>query len=160
MRDIKKILVGIDFSEYSREAARYAVYLAEKLDAKVWFLHVAKLPAYYGGGVGQVSGASLKNHLDKEKELKNKGLKEMRRFVGEFEEHDHVMEFICASGNAKMEILQRSEEMQIDLIIVGTHGKKGLSRYLIGSVAEKVLRKATCQVLTVKLKHQSKDSSE
>lgn len=159
MREIKHILVGIDYSEYSREAARYAVYLAKSFGAEVQFLQVVELPPFYGRGVGQLSGATLKSHLSKEEELKDSTLKEMKKFVNEFETEGLELKFSTACGNAPTEIIRYAHENDPDLIVLGTHGRKGISKYIIGSVAEKVVRRSPCPVLTVKLTNQTFDMS-
>ncbi len=154
MREVKRILVGIDYSEYSREAARYALYLAEHLKADVDFLHICDLPAYVGSGYGPYQLAPVKNYINKQKELESASLDEMKRFIGEFDHGKVTVNYHVTSGNAPAEVIRFAEELKVDLIVVGTHGRAGLSQLLLGSVAEKVVRKARRPVLTVKLTNQ------
>jgi nucleotide-binding universal stress UspA family protein len=154
MRDIRRVLTGIDYSEYSREAARYAVSLAIKLSASVDFLHVVEYQAYVGSGFGAGFTAPLKQYISKQQEQQQQGLDEMKRFVGEFENRGAEINYHVAIGNAPAEIIRVAKEIDADLIVLGTHGRKGISQMIIGSVTEKVIRRAHCPVLTVKLTNQ------
>ena len=151
MRDIQRILVGIDYSEYSREAARHAVYLAKAVGASVDFLHVSDLPVYMGPGYGPYQLDQLKSHLANQQEKERTDLDEIKRFVAEFEKDAVPFRYFVTADNAPSEIIRVAREMRSDLIVIGTHGRAGLSQILLGSVAEKVVRKAACPVLTVKL---------
>ncbi len=155
MPTIRHILVGIDFSEYSREAARYATYLAAKLTAKVYFLHVQDPPKYPSSGFSSYEPHTVKRHLEQEKNREQESLAELKKFIAEFEKSDTMTRHLVAFGNVTREILRVAEDKDIDLIVIGTHGKTGLSNLLPGSVAEKVVRKAACPVLAVKLSSQN-----
>lgn len=154
MREIRHILAGIDYSEYSREAARYAVTLAEKLGAHLHFLHVVEYEPYIGSGFGVSFTAPLKQYISKQHEQQQQSMEEMKRFVGEFENRGVSVDYLVAVGNPRVEIIRVAKEIKADLIVVGTHGRRGISQMIIGSVAEKVIRRATCPVLTVKLTQQ------
>lgn len=155
MPEIKRILVGIDYSEYSREAARYAVYLARHLKARVDYLHVCDQPAYIGTGYGPYNLAPLKHYLSKQKDLEKGALDDMKRFVGEFEREGIEVDYLITTGHAPAEIIRIAEDRRADLIVLGSHGRTGISQILIGSVAEKVVRKAKRPVLTVTLTSQT-----
>jgi len=155
MHEIKRILVGLDYSEYSREAAKYAVYLAKKVGAAVDFVHVLELPAYLGTAVGLYGMASLKSHLKKEDGLKESSLEELKQFVAEFKLDELESSCRVVAGNPPSQIINLSVELESDMIVLGTHGRAGISQLIIGSVAEKVVRKASCPVLTIKLTNQT-----
>ena len=147
MEDVKmaRILCAVDFSEYSAYALRYAVDFARIFDAELWLLHVLELafmPVYATAGLPELNLPT--DQLEQE----------ARTRVDELVEQ-------CAAKHAKVsgtvrvgtpfvEIIQFAKEIEADLIVVGTHGHTGLRHMLIGSVAEKVLRKAPCPVLSVK----------
>lgn len=155
MREPKRILVGIDYSEYSREAARYAVILARPFRAKVYFLHVCDVPAFVGSGYGSYHPGSVRHYLKQQKEVEQGALDAVKRFVDEFQEEEIQIRHLVASGSAHVELIRIAKEKAVDLIVIGTHGRAGISQLLIGSVAEKVVRKASCPVLTVKLTDQN-----
>jgi len=154
MREPKRIMVGIDFSEYSREAARYAAFLSQKLGAEIDFVHVCTMPAFANTGYGSYAPLQVNEYVCRQKEIEAEHVNELKRFVAEFETPELKLSYFVLTGNPQAEILRHAVDRQIDLIVVGSHGRTGLSQILIGSVAEKILRRARCPVLTVKLSHQ------
>ena len=154
MRVIKTILVGIDYSEYSREAARYAIYLARTVKARLVFLYVVEQHAYLGSGLGPFHPAAVRDFVAQQEDFERNSLETIQHFVGEFDLEGIEAEYCTMSGQPQSEIIRMARERQADLIVVGSHGRTGLSQLLIGSVAEKVVRKASCPVLTVKLTDQ------
>lgn len=144
MISIRHILFPTDFSEPAREAQQYAIALADQFNAGLHLLHVvAPITAYPDTASPwfnpeteinlQIDAANkrLAVELDSQWAEKNGAT------------HSTVM------GFAVDEILKYAAEHEIDLIVVGTHGQTGLSRLLIGSVSEKLVRMANCPVLTV-----------
>lgn len=137
---IKTILHPTDFSEPSDLAFRLACSLARDHGARLVVAHVIEPPVpVYGGGVLVVPPPQ--------------GLKEPLRAKllqlrppGETVQVEHRL----AEGDAATEILDLAEQARADLIVMGTHGRGGLRRVLMGSVAEEVVRKAPCPVLTVR----------
>jgi nucleotide-binding universal stress UspA family protein len=146
MIDLHRILVPTDFSKHSENALAYASAFAEKFGAELYLLHVVQDLALFipeavtaappiGPPVEQLT-AAVREALDRL--IANHGL----RSLGV---HAEVRE-----GNPFYEIVRFAKEQDIDLIIMGTHGHTGLVHVLLGSVAEKVVRKAPCPVLTVR----------
>jgi nucleotide-binding universal stress UspA family protein len=134
---LKKILFATDFSEASQAALAYATSLARDAGAQLLITHVEEPPVSYAAGEMLVIRPDVPNpELDRMlKKIAPGGLR--------YEHHLVV-------GNPADEIVRLAEEQHADLIVVGTHGRKGLSRLLTGSVAELVLRFAECPVLAVK----------
>jgi len=139
----KTILVATDFSETSDRALDYAVDLAKLLDASITVMHAYELPVYGfpdGALIATVEIATrimtaAQAALAQSCEVRaNKGVK---------------LSPILRQGVAFEEVHSVAEEINADLIVIGTHGRKGLSRALLGSVAEKVIRTATRPVLTI-----------
>lgn len=145
MIEIRRILCPVDFSEHSRHALDHAVAIARWYGSTVTVLHVvspAPVAAYAPGPL--VYEPMLLTTVDREQVLAN-----VRRFVDAESAPGVVMESRVRDGLAAGEILEFAIEMDADLLVIGTHGRSGFERLVLGSVAEKVLRKARCPVLTV-----------
>jgi nucleotide-binding universal stress UspA family protein len=134
---LKKILFATDFSESSQAAFGYATSLARDADARLLIAHVEEPPVSYA------SGEMIVIHSDHPNP-------ELRRMLEKIAPGGLRYEHHLAIGNPADEIIRIAEENGVDLIVVGTHGRKGLTRLLAGSVAELVLRRARCPVLAVK----------
>jgi nucleotide-binding universal stress UspA family protein len=140
---IDKILCPIDFSEQSHHGLHVAVALARWYRARLTLLHVQPVMAIPAGP------PEVMPVLVMTPEQQQQLLASMRHLVatdvGEsLATHVHVVE-----GNPAREILARAAEDAVDLVVMGTHGASGFERLMLGSVTEKVLRKAPCPVLTV-----------
>jgi len=144
--EIKKILFPTDFSEGSSHALEYAIDMAKRYGAKLYFVHViydiAKAAGWY---VPHTSMDEMYRDIEKsaEKELGRFGLEEARALKG--------AERIVLKGVPHTEIVKFAKDNTIDLIIIGTHGRKGMGRILFGSTAAQVVRYAPCPVLAVRL---------
>jgi nucleotide-binding universal stress UspA family protein len=141
MLPIKTILHPTDFSDCSRQAFRLASLLAQEQGARLIILHVKPPPE-----VTVASGDALVV-------LQPGGYDErLRQALRRLEVADPevTVEHRLAEGNPARVIVEQAEASGCDLIVMGTHGRTGLGRLLLGSVAEHVLRKACCPVLTVK----------
>jgi nucleotide-binding universal stress UspA family protein len=142
---IQRILCPIDFSDGSRRALDYAVAIARWYESAVTALHVfspAPIAAYGPGPV--VLQPIVLTDADRE-EL----LREARRFVEAEAAPGVTVEVLLREGDATTEVLAQASAMDADLIVLGTHGRSGFERLVLGSVTEKVLRKASAPVLTV-----------
>jgi nucleotide-binding universal stress UspA family protein len=131
---VRKILYPTDFSSYSNQAYFHAVAIAENHRASLTVLFV------YTPELGLAGGA------DADRGYWQNQLEQIRPVDPGIPVH-HVM----LEGDPAAEIVQYGRDAGIDLIVMGTHGRTGLERLLMGSVAEKVMREATCSVLVVKL---------
>lgn len=143
MKDIKKILCPVDLSENSVELAEYASTLAKALGAEVCVLYVAPTLSQYVGF--HVPPSSIENFVG---EIVDGAVKNMEKFVAE------NFSGVKASGKvitgyAAEEILHYATEIDADIIILATHGRRGIDRVLFGSVAEKVVKNALQAVLTI-----------
>jgi nucleotide-binding universal stress UspA family protein len=141
MLPIRTILHPTDFSTPSQYALELACALARDHGARLVLLHVGAMPVMvYGEGVLPVDTDAytleLREKLDKV-QTPDPAIEVERRLV--------------MVGDPVAEILGVAEDIACDLIVMGTHGRTGLRRALMGSVAEQVVRKASCPVLTVKM---------
>jgi len=148
MVEIKKILLATDFSDNSKWAMTYALSFAQKYDAKLYILHVIQQPSYPLGMYAEISFDAMDKFNRNvsavtEKEMQNLCAKEL----GDFKNYESTI----VHGTPFLEIIRTAKEKEIDLIVVGTHGRTGLDHVLFGSTAEKVVRKAPCPVLSVRL---------
>lgn len=145
MLPIRTILFPTDYSDQSHYAFQVASALARDYAAKLVVLHVAEpfLPIVTDGGM------MIPPTVDVQ------ALREQLRHIRP-DDPKVECQHRLAEGDAALEILRTAAEMKCDLIVIGTHGRTGLGRLLLGSVAEHVLRKACCPVLTVKAPQQIK----
>ncbi len=153
MNAIKKILLPIDFSDASSTLLEYGVYLAEKYEAQLAIVYVSEDPFTYSGlPLTDYSGLPLTdipfNQL--EEDMTKYARERMDLFLKKnMAEVSVAHEGTVLFGQVAEEIIRYAEEKTIDLIIIGTHGFKGLDRMLLGSVAEKVVKLAPCPVMTI-----------
>ncbi|MBE7447111.1 MAG: universal stress protein [Planctomycetia bacterium] len=141
---LKKILCPVDHSECSYLALKYAISLALKDEAKLYLMHVIDT-RLYDTEIYKFSPYKFDEiDMNKIREDLIKSLPEGTTDVLE-------VETIVIKGIPFYEIVNSATEIGADLIVIGTHGRTGLSHVVMGSVAEKVVRKASCPVLTVRM---------
>ena len=142
MPAIKQILCPVDFSELSRHALDSAIAIARQQHAKVTALYVVPPPqsVYPAVGIG-----AFVPYVYSVEELQG-FQKALERFVGAV---DYPVTAVSVEALVVNEILTRAAGLKADLIVMGTHGRGGFDRLVLGSVAERVLVKAKCPVLTV-----------
>ncbi len=144
---LRRILVPIDFSPHSEQALKYAVALAEKFEAQLFLVHAFQDLTIYQTEV--VSGAPP--IMPPVAQLTASARGDMDRLVEEKQLQRFNAQTQIVEGAPVEEIVDHAKEKDIDLIVMGTHGRGWLAHALMGSVAEKVVRKAPCPVLTVRL---------
>ncbi len=150
MADYRSLLVPYDFSIHAKAALDAAVELAGKLGADVKILHILQSPlAIYG--LPYPEGGTMVPPIDMGA-LRADCLKSLQEVVAEVQaEMPGKVEADVVEGLNVAETLRASaEKFGADLIVMGTHGRTGLAHAFLGSVAERILRTASCPVLTVK----------
>ena len=145
MIEFRRILCPIDFSDYSRHALTHAGAIARWYDAAITVLHVSPVVPI----AAYAPGTPMHQSILLTPTERDAILEEMRRFAEDEIRGDAPIRFEIVEGHAAADILARSSSADCDLIVMGTHGRSGFERLVLGSVAEKVLRKAHCPVLTV-----------
>lgn len=140
------ILVPTDFSKASTLALEAANLLAKQNDAKVTLVHVFEpRGVLFGGEPGMEDGHGVA------KDVEAKIHAELEKVARErFPDVSKIKTALVISESAVKGIVEYAERENVDLIVIATHGRSGLSRMLIGSVAEKVVRHASCPVLTLR----------
>jgi nucleotide-binding universal stress UspA family protein len=148
----KKILVPTDNSENAKEAFKCALKLAEKHDSTIHVISVVNI------GYLEEAGKFESNHFKLPHSYVENIIKEKTKETEEFVRKNTVnyrggeIARHIRKGHPVTEIISVAREKEVDLIVMGTHGRSGLSHPFMGSVAERVVRKAPCPVLTVKSK--------
>lgn len=143
MNTPKKILVPTDFSEPSEAAIDYAVNLAQKLGASVHVVHSFELPLVgFPDGVLTVPAEMASRIIDASQTA-------LTRIQEKYKAKGVTLETSLEQADPREGILTATKKLGADLIVMGTHGRRGLARALIGSVTEAVVRTAPVPVLTV-----------
>ena len=142
------LLVPIDFSDCSQDAMEYAFQVASDFDVAVTLLHVREPITS--------SFVSPLTHIELEKEKNRKMEKQLKEFCRILQEKGLSTSYLMKQPPTSDAILQTLEECGANLIVMGTHGRRGFSRLLMGSVASSVLRRSLVPVLTVKAGKYSK----
>jgi nucleotide-binding universal stress UspA family protein len=142
---VDRILCPLDFSESSATAYEYAHSLSRHYKAKLFVLHVIEpLVSIYRGYISPVLVDEI--YSRQESDARDQVRKLEDRYMGE----DVEPEVIVQLGLVADSILSIAEERNIDVVVMGTHGRRGLDRLTMGSVTERVLRRARCAVLAVR----------
>jgi len=145
--NLKKILVPVDFSPLSKKAVRYATRLAQQFGAELTLFHVVEpeIPPAFDGlmiaapavstGTSSVCAGQMKTLVSS---VRNAGIARVGSTL--------------RCGLASIEIVDAAKELDVDLIVIATHGYTGWKHFAIGSTAERVVRAAPCPVLVVREK--------
>jgi nucleotide-binding universal stress UspA family protein len=140
---IRKILVPTDGSDYSVRAAEYAVSVAKLLGAEITVVYVIDTVV-----LDQVARVPERDTV--ERELKGDGERYLRYVVGAAAREGVKASSLLAKGRPFEQIVHLAKGLKMDLIVMGTYGRRGAERILIGSVAERVIEYSSCPVLVVR----------
>lgn len=141
---LQHILVPTDFSSGSNQALATAIGLALDTGARLTLLHVTQIPPQVFPDMIMPAGPELMQEVEHSADALLEELCARARAAGV------DADWQTAIGGVHQEICERAERLGVDLIVIATHGRSGLSHAFYGSVAEKVVRKAPCPVLTVR----------
>ena len=147
MLQLQKILFPTDFSKCSEQALAHAVFLAEKYEAEIYVLHVITIfedqPSIVSNEIAETK--------EMVKKLEDVAEKQLNKILDSHSSNDIKITTEIKRGlSAAPAILEYSSENKIDLIIMGTHGRRGLGHLLLGSAAEEVVRLAPCPLFTIR----------
>ena len=151
MPEIKHILCPIDFSEFSIRAYRHALSVAEHYRAKLVALHIIELWRYpyadYAASVGDYDNFC--------RALRDGGKVQLQEFMKKHTHSEIHPELVVHQGTAPDCILSFAQTQKTDLIVMGTHGRRGFDRWMLGTTTDRVMRRALCPVLAVCKAHES-----
>jgi nucleotide-binding universal stress UspA family protein len=143
MKDIRKIIVPVDFQKHTEELADYAIGVADRIGASVTLFHVVENVAFYADFLPS-------NFSRQEEQTYDHANKKMRILVEICNRKLTHCTGQVYKGDIVDTILQFTEDEEIDLIVMATHGARGIEKILLGSVAERVIKRAKCPVLVFK----------
>ena len=144
MKEFKRILFPVDFSESSAKIVPYVQTVAKKFDTEIHILFVARILDYFTGIY--VPAPSI---TTMEKDIIDGAEKRLYEFMDEHFRAFPNTKTAVVAGDASEEIIKYIEDRHIDLVIMGTHGRKGLDKVIFGSVAERVVKTAPVPVMVV-----------
>lgn len=144
-----RILIATDFSEYSVEALDYAVLLAKNFGADLYLFHAFEALPYK---VPETASTARPGAFEWLRTLKEEEEQKLNSLVGEVGQKGVKAHPIFKEGVPFREISKAAKEVGADLIVLGTHGRTGLERMMMGSVAERVVRGGPCPVFLVRPK--------
>jgi nucleotide-binding universal stress UspA family protein len=143
--EIRQILVPIDFSPHARPILEWACELAKEHGSKLVLLHAYHLPVEFQ----QLEGAYLPPEFWTN--VKTEAQQTLDEYKAQVSQQGIEVEAIVREGYPATVIEEEAESLPADLVVIGTHGLSGLKHLLLGSIAERVVQRAPCPVLTVKL---------
>ncbi len=141
--EIRQILAPTDFSEFSKQAVQCAYELAQKFGAKLLLLHVVELPPYPIDGFVPARTGLLED-------LQRQAILDLAQVLLEAQGATVEIRRQVVVGIPYRTIVEVAAAEKVDLIVMATHGRTGLSHLVMGSVAERVVRTAPCPVLTIR----------
>jgi universal stress protein A len=146
-RPIRRILHATDYSKASARALDEAVSLAKQNHAELLILHVIEPMSSYAGGE-DFGGAEL--YIKMEETAKQEAQRSMEKLMRKLQQAKVNAKSLLLNGTAHDQIVKAAKNRKANMIVIGTHGRTGLSKLLMGSVAGKVISLASCPVLTVR----------
>jgi nucleotide-binding universal stress UspA family protein len=142
---IRRVLHATDFSRASQRALQEAIDLAKQNDAELWLVHVL-VPFTYAAG--EFDGPELYARL--EESTRKEAESSMARLMQKLQRSHVKAKSVLLNGQAHDQIIKAAKSKKADIVVIGTHGRTGLSKLFMGSVAGRVVSTADCPVLTVR----------
>jgi nucleotide-binding universal stress UspA family protein len=144
--ELRRIVCPVDFSEFSVSAYRYALSLARHFRAKLFVQHIVEL-----GRHPSVYYAPSADSFDEFcRKLSENAREQLQGFVKQYTHDEIEPECVVQQGETSDAILSFADARKADMIVMGTHGRRGFDRLMLGSATERVIRKASCPVLVVR----------
>jgi universal stress protein A len=146
---IKRILAAVDFSEITGAVVGHGLYLARVFGAELKLVHVVHIPPFAEATTWMPPVISSAAEQDLREEITAGVEKKLNEISDQCGESCPQVEAIIREGIPFQEIIDCAKELECDLIVLGTHGRTGFARAIIGSVAERVVRAAPCSVFCI-----------
>lgn len=143
MQEITKIVVPVDLEKHTQKLVDFAVYIAKKMGAQINFIHVTE---FYASGDMMLGSPSLES-INQERVERAK--ETMDNLIRDNKSKYEQMSGVVYKGEIVETIVSYADDENAGLLIIGTHGAKGLEKILLGSVAERVLKRVHCPTLTM-----------
>jgi nucleotide-binding universal stress UspA family protein len=143
--EVRQILVAVDFSEHAEPVIEWGTHLAEEHGSRLILLHAYHLPVEFQ----QLEGAYLPQ--DFWANVKTEALQHLAKYAEEISRKGIEVETVVREGYPATVIEEEAARQNADLVVIGTRGLSGIKHLLLGSIAERVVQKAPCPVLTVKI---------
>jgi len=143
MISLRRLLVPVDFTETSDRALAYAIELARKFEATITVMHAYQIPVYGFPDAAYITASEVATQISNAAQARLDAIVEANKTAG------IEMNVVLRDGVPWEEINHVAAEVKADLVIIGTHGRRGLARALLGSVAENVIRTSTLPVLVI-----------
>jgi universal stress protein A len=144
---IRRILYATDYSKASRRAREKAIEFAKDYDAELWVVHVI-VPTTAYVSEQEFGGAEL--YVKLEESARQEAESSMKRLMAALQKAKVKAKSLLLRGSPHEQIVKAAKSKRADMIVIGTHGRTGLSKLFMGSVAGRVVTMATCPVLTVR----------
>ena len=145
MEPISRVLVPVDLGPSSARTVDYAKGLAERFGASLVLMHVVPNP--YITAASELYVPPPQSYLD---ELERDARDALHKLLSDSDRQRLKAETVVKVGDPLCEIVDYAKDRPVDLIVMGTHGRSGVAHFVLGSVAERVVRTATCPVLTLR----------
>jgi universal stress protein A len=143
---IRRILYATDYSKASGRAREKAIKFAKDYDAELWVVHVIVPTTAYVSDQ-EFGGAEL--YVKLEESARQEAESSMKRLMATLEKGKVKAKSLLLRGSPHEQIVKAAKSKKADMIVIGTHGRTGLSKLFMGSVAGRVVTMASCPVLTV-----------
>jgi len=151
---MKKILITLDYNPSAQKVAEIGHELAKSMKAQTFLLHVTSDATYYSSlnyspimGFESFSNVMVMNNPEELKIAAQKYLDKSKQYL-----NDDTIKTIVKNGDSSEIILNTAKELDVDIIVMGTHSRRGLEKILVGSVAEKVLHHSTIPIFIIPTK--------
>lgn len=147
MIELKQILYPTDFSEYADHARMYVTEMAKAFNSKVILMHTIQAPSHYEVAYNYELALNPEEIGEKRQKAADKKINEIAQKI---REEGVEVETLITLGSPFVDIVSTARKQEVDLVILSTHGWGFIKHVLMGSTAERVVRKAPCPVLTVR----------
>lgn len=145
MTEVERIVCAVDFDEASRHALDYAIALAARLGASLTVVHAYEIPVYPVSEDGMVE-LPVEVEADVEARVRAR----LEQFMASVDPRGVPLEWRLLEGQPDLSVCQFAERLPAELLVVGTHGRGGLTHLILGSTAERIVRRSRVPVLSVR----------